>query len=74
VLVRGVFAIEPVVVAVRCQRSIESSDQAMPVISWWYSHRFDGSMVPAFDRVFRSGWWQYGASDLVRSDFTSERL
>jgi hypothetical protein len=51
----------------------------MPVISWWYPHRFDGSMVPAFDRVafdrvFRSGWWQYGASDLVRGDFTSERL
>jgi hypothetical protein len=51
VLVRGVFAIEPVV-AVRCQRLIESSDQAMSVILWWYPHRVEGSsMVPAIDRI-----------------------
>jgi hypothetical protein len=54
VLVRGVFAIEPVV-AVRCQRWIESSDQAMSVISWWYPHRVDGALLAGVAR-FRAFW------------------
>jgi hypothetical protein len=41
-LVGGAFTDEPVV-KVRCQRSIESSDQAMSVVSWWYPLRVDGA-------------------------------
>jgi hypothetical protein len=67
VLVDGVFAVEPVVV-VRCQRSIESSDQAMPVISWWYPHRFNSSMVLAFDRVALNRVFRLGCRSLVGGD------
>jgi hypothetical protein len=59
-------------VAVRCQRPIGFSDQAMSVISRWYPHRFDvDSTVSAFDRVFRSECRSLVGGDRINLDLAN---